>query len=615
MKRRPLAVCCVLLVWVCLGVVAHAEQVAPRDIWPQATAAADAGDFDTAYKKTNELSDTGSKYGIKTFPVYATSAVAMARQAAKKGNKLGADWGNKAADQLDPNSPGVAFTKADAAADQRDWSHAIPSALKGFGRSITEYRAQVLSRSDFVIVLAAALALTAIVFAIALFVRYGRAMAHDFREILGARVRGGSVTVLAFAMLFLPLFIWLGPMWLIFYWLIIFFGYARVQERVLIILVALLVAATPILLDLSASWIAGVDSPVVMAAIASEERSYYPEALRRMTDLAALVPDNDVLQLLLGNLWLQEGDEQQAGQHYRRAAELHDSAGAHVNLGNLNFLNNDFPAAITEYSKAEQLDSKLAIAFYNHAVASGETYKFDEQAQKLDQAKRIDRAYIERLASNPPSQKIIVYRPPISQAWMVASDIAKRGVARALFGNYAYFDPTVSARNPITLGGILVAIAAPLLFLKRRRAGFAGACIKCGRTYCSRCKSGRESATYCTQCIHIYLKRDGVALDTKRAKLEEVSEYHDALARRNRLFATFMPGSAQLLEGRTTAGVIGLFAFMFFVCLAILVGRLAPVLGPGDVAKLLVRTAAIILAVLTWFFLSMPVYRRRAAAA
>ncbi len=612
--NRTRLIFCALLTLVCAGGV-RAEQIAPRDIWPQATAAADAGDFDTAYKKTSELTDLGGKYGIKTYPVYATSAVAMARQAAKKGNKLAADWGNKAADQLDPNSPGVAFSKADAAADQHDWGHAVPSAFKGFARTFTGYRSRVLSRSDFLIVLTAALALTTIVFAIALFVRYGRIMAHDFREILGSRVRGGTVTVLAFALLFLPLFVWLGPMWLVFYWLIIFFGYAKVPERVLIVALGLLIAASPVFVDLAANWIAGVDGPVVLSAIASEEQSYYPEALRRMQELVNLVPDNDTLHLLAGNLSLQEGDDQNASVHYRRAAELRDSAGAHVNLGNLNFLNNDFAAAITEYTKAETLDPHLAIAFYNHSVASGETYKFDDQAKKLDQAKKIDRTYIERVSSNPPTQKIVIYRPPISQAWVVASAIARRGVARALFGNYAWFDPTVSARNPITLGGLLVAIGAPLLYLKRRRSGFAGACIKCGRTFCHRCKSGRESATYCTQCIHIYLKRDGVSLETKRTKLEEVSEHHNGVNRRNKLFATFMPGSAQLLEGRTSAGVLGLFGFLFFVTLAILVGRLAPVLGPGDVSKMIVRIVAIIVAAVIWFFLSLPVYRRRASVA
>jgi hypothetical protein len=43
--KRPLA-SSVLLAWVCLGTLgARAEQLAPRDIWPQATAAIDSGDI------------------------------------------------------------------------------------------------------------------------------------------------------------------------------------------------------------------------------------------------------------------------------------------------------------------------------------------------------------------------------------------------------------------------------------------------------------------------------------------------------------------------------------------------------------------------------------------
>ena len=213
--------------------------------------------------------------------------------------------------------------------------------------------------------------------------------------------------------------------------------------------------------------------------------------------------------------------------------------------------------------------------------------------------------------SNPPSQKIVMYRPPIAEAWDVSSMIAKRGVARTLFGNYSWFDPAGSVRNPITLGGLIAAIAAPLIFLKRRRAGFAGSCIKCGRTFCPRCKSARESATYCTQCIHIYLKRDGVSVATKRTKLDEVSQHQSGMQRRNKLFATVLPGSAQLLEGRTLIGFIGLFVFLFGICLAILVGRLAPVLTPGELAKMLVRILAIAIAAVTWFMMTVPIYRRR----
>jgi hypothetical protein len=150
-----------------------------------------------------------------------------------------------------------------------------------------------------------------------------------------------------------------------------------------------------------------------------------------------------------------------------------------------------------------------------------------------------------------------------------------------------------------------------MLMLKRRRVGFAGSCIKCGRTFCYRCKSARESATYCTQCIHIYLKRDGVSLATKREKLEEVHDHQSGMLKRNKIFTTFLPGSAQLIEGRTVAGFIGVFLFLLFLCVAISVGRLAPALT-GTLSQTIVRLLAGVVALVIWFSMSLPVYKRRA---
>jgi tetratricopeptide (TPR) repeat protein len=595
--------------------IARAEQIPPREIWPQATAAAMAGDIDGATKRTNELLDTARSYGIKNFPSYAISASSMSRQADKQGQKPVVVWADKTADQLDPASPAVAFLSGDHAFDHRDWARAATSSVSGIGRVFQRYRTSLLSRSDLEMVAIAAIAIAAAVYSLLMFIRYFRSMGHDFREMLGRRLRGGSVSVLAFALLFLPIFIWLGPIWLVFYWFVIFFSYASSAERAGIIVMSVLLAFLPPLLDHTATRVAGVDGPLVMAAIASADQSYQPEALRRVEELASVVPDNPTIHLLLANLQLQEGNEQQAEVHYRRSMELKDSAGAHVNLGNLHFLDNDFAAANTEYERAQKLDPRLAIAFYNASVASGEMYRFDQQGQKLEMAKKIDRSYVERLAQNPPPQKIVIYRPEIDDAWDVQTAIAKRGVARSLFGNYAYFDPQASGMNPITIGGLIAVLLALAVWSRRRHSGFAGSCIKCGRTFCHRCKSARESATYCTQCIHIYLKRDGVSLATKRTKLDEVHDHLSSLQRRNRLFATFLPGSAQILEGRTVAGIIGMVLFLFFVCEALGVGRLAPALGPvAETTKLLVRTLAVLLAVITWFVLSLPVYRRRAVA-
>ncbi len=607
----PLAA--VALCALALSVPLRAENQAPRDMFPQASGAARDGDLGTATKKTQELMDTGRAYGLKRYPVYASAVAAFARESARAARPDVAEWAEKTATQLDPKSAAVSFSNADKSADKRNWAHAGPLMLRGFMQVFTNYRTHILTRADLFIVLALAIALMGIIFSIALFIRYGRAMAHDFREALARRIHGGSVSVLAFALLFLPIFLWLGPMWLIFYWFAIFFGYANARERALILILGLLLAALPLAVDLAGSWAGGVDSPVIQAAVSSAEQNYQPEALRRIQELVTLVPDNATLHVLLGNMYVFEGNEQQAADHYRRAIQLNDAPGAHVNLGNLHFLQNDFGAASNEYAAAQKRDPNMAIAYYNDSVASGEMYRFDEQGQKLEHAKKIDQSTIEQLSQNPPAQKIAMYHPKLPEAWSVARTIAVGGAARSLFGNYAYFDPKVSAINPVTLGALASVVFALIIFSMRRSSGFAGSCIKCGRTFCHRCKSSRESATYCTQCIHIYLKKDGVAIATKRAKLEEVSDHQTGMQRRNRLFATFIPGSAQLLEGRTQTGIIGMLLFFTFICIAVLTGRLAPAIGPvAHTAHLAIRGAAIILAIITWFVLSLPVYRRRA---
>lgn len=609
MTRRIVATCLVLIAVAARS--AHSEQASPRDLWPQATAAAQSGKLDSASRKAGQLIDTGRAYNIRTYPLYAESAASLARDADQQKNKALSDWSAATSMTLDPNSPEVAFALAERARDQKNWSSALQFILAGFTKLFGNYRALVLSRSDAAITLCLAFVLTAAIFAIVLFFRYFRAAAHDFREILSRRFRGGSVTVLAFALLFLPIFFWLGPLWLMLYWFVIFFGYAVFAERVAIIVLLLLTAVTPVILDYTANEIAGLDSPVVVAALASAEQTYVPEALRRLQELSLVAGDNSRMSILLGNLHLQEGNQSQAAQNYRKSVALADTAGAHVNIGNLHFLDNDFPAAITEYQKAEKLDPSMAIAFYNHSVASGETYKYDEQAQMQDQAKRIDRALVDRLISNPPGQKVVMYHPSLAESRSLARSIARKGNARELFGSYSWFQPMASLLNPVTLGAILAMALSLLLWLRRRESGYAGACIKCGRTFCHRCKSSRESATYCTQCIHIYLRRDGVSLDTKRRKLLDVQEYLSGRVRLNRLFATFLPGSAQLLEGTTVAGIIELFLFFCFLSLLLLVGRLAPVLAPGMLAQIIVRIIAGLAIVVIWLVVSLPVYRRR----
>lgn len=599
-----------------LATTAAAEPpVSPKDMWPQATAATDTGDYKGGEKKLGELLETGKALGIRRFPLFAESAISLARQSNAMGNRDIAHWAETSAQKLDPISPYVALSAADLERTRANWGGAFSNVMRGIMRVPGDYRARTVSQGDLLVVVALALLATIALFALTMFLRYRRPAAHDFRELLGTRFTPGISTVLAYALLVLPIFVWLGPMWVVLYWLALFFAYETKVEKAMTIVLLLIASTLPLIVSWSAYRVAGVDSPIVRAAVASEERSYDPETSRRMRDLVEVIPDEPKLHVLLGNLLVQDGDEQQAALHYRRAIELRDDlAGAHVNLGNLHFLDNDFVAATTEYERAQAIDPRMAVAYYNESVAAGELYKYDQQGEKLEAAKKYDRGFVDRLVANPPAQKIVKYNVPIDDAWLLADRIARRRGSRDVFGNFATFDFGRAVLNTLTIGSLLALIGGVITSLVRRKNGVAGACIKCGRTFCHRCKSSRESAIYCTQCIHIYLKRDGVSIDTKRAKLDEVQEFqHGTLALR-KWFAVFFPGAGQLHEGSTVQGLLIVLLFMLFFCTALLIGRLAPIANPAETMQFIVRTVAIVLAVLVWLIFTLPVLRQKTVA-
>ena len=583
------------------------------ELWSKTAASAKAGDYGAASDSLQSLIDSGSAYGITNFRPFGESATAMGREANAEGNQELRQWAMTAAVRLDPSSPTVALSNVEIARANANWP-ALPGAIaKGIGGVFSNYAPRLKASSDMIFVLIAALSIAAAVFALVLLLRYGRCAAHDMREVLGVRLRAGTATVIAFALLFLPVFLWLNPLWLVLYWLMLFFSYATASERAFILIFLVLLAGAPVASDWNASRVAGMENAIVIGADHALNGIYDPRSAPRVREVLAVVPENARVHFLLGNLVLQEGNEREALLHLERAAELDPSIpGVHLNTGNLHFLNQDYSAAIVAYERAAQLDPNMAIARYNHSVVAGEQYDFTTLEAKLEEAKSVNRSRIEKLLANPPAMKVVNYQIPIAEAWTIAKEVSADPKTKEIYGQYASFDLVTSALNPPTLGAILALAFALYFWVRHRKSGIAGSCVKCGRTFCHRCKASKESATYCTQCIHIYLKRDGVALDTKKRKLEEVQSYQNSTLRTKKLLTTFLPGSAAMLDGATVRGAIILLLFLVFVAIAALTGRLAPITSPSETMQLILRGGAIFLAVITWLMASIPAYRERA---
>jgi len=110
----------------------------------------------------------------------------------------------------------------------------------------------------------------------------------------------------------------------------------------------------------------------------------------------------------------------------------------------------------------------------------------------------------------------------------------------------------VNAMSVVSLLGI---IACYTMLLTRRSKESARRCIRCGRPFCHHCKSAHEAKEYCSQCLHLFVLGDGLEPGTKQRKLFEVERYERRWKRIRKSFSIFMPGSGQLLRGKTALGL------------------------------------------------------------
>ena len=83
--------------------------------------------------------------------------------------------------------------------------------------------------------------------------------------------------------------------------------------------------------------------------------------------------------------------------------------------------------------------------------------------------------------------------------------------------------------------------ASPCVAGRRRRRA---RCIRCGRPFCSLCKSRPgEGHEYCSQCLHLFVLGDGLAAETKTRKLYEVERHEPLDAPARRLASSLLPGA------------------------------------------------------------------------
>jgi tetratricopeptide (TPR) repeat protein len=514
------------------------------------------GEAEKAQGQLQLLWEMALSRGVRNLPEYSTVLV---REAARRMQSRDWDQAERAlgwARRLAPDELPV-YTTAALLSFRRNPFNPLPvwteitNGARAVGRS---FRLQAWLRANLLGTLVSGMAFFFAVAVAVSAVAVVPRLVHETRESIGfgsPRTR----TVLAWAVPAAPALVGLSPWWWVIVAGLLLWPYFRPPARVLAGAGALFMLALPLAMRERAALLTLSERPVLAAITQVREGSWGVadyETLKAEAARGAGVPT--VVALGVAARRLGHLDEAEAALRAGLKAAPGD-ADLWLNLGNVAFAKQDLDGAVASYAKAAEIAPRQFAAHYNLGVVYREAFKFAEGQAETNRAGEIDpeaAAFYAGLDTNRLKGFTVDSLPGTDELWRMAE---ANGEEQAAATDMLWESQMLGA--PIGawpfVAGALVLLGAGL-GAWRLKNGTATACQRCGRVFCVRCQPGRQGEL-CSQCHHIFVKKEGVDARSRVQKMGEIKAWHRMLRIRHIVCAALAPGGGHLSGGRFWPGV------------------------------------------------------------
>jgi hypothetical protein len=505
-------------------------------------------------KIIGEIVRLRNKNGIPKITEFAISAIRYGEGKLEDGKPEQALQLFRVAGNLDPSLSEAYYKQSRALLSISIFNipRAISTAISGVFAPRASFNGKIYLYSKYTIIISATLLILGAAFALVMLVKYQKLFRHDLLEKYST-VPVTTVNVALWLILFLPALVFMGILWLAPFWMMIFWKYMRVKERALSVsffLVFLLIY--PVY-----QHVARVSSAMLDPSLAPFVRVFSdgpsPRLLTDFRNYAVDHPKDADASTMLAHLYLADRNVVEAIKVLQEHnIDYPQDARSYNNLAHIYFLQGETDLALTMVEKAQTLDGKNAIYPFNISVLQRAKFNFREAEDSLATARRLDPELVKRFEENPnlsmidaiPTEKMILNR--IEDKAGSLSD---------------------SLINPFS---IFVAVLFVIAILRtprgKRKKDFAKECIKCGKPFCKKCQPAVKEFPFCTQCLHIFVKKDGVSPASRKEKLREIEDHSRRQQIMLRVSSSILPGFANLYRNRTWFGtIIMLFWFFFLV--------------------------------------------------
>ncbi len=572
-----------------------------RSQWFEFLSAFSDGDTAMANRALENMVRAGRKVGVSRLSDFSRTAVFLGRRAEKQGQPARAAEAYAAALRLDDSNPDAIVARLSFLVRHGRAAEALRALPASTVDLLSTHEARVEIGSSLVLWLAFAGAGALIATVLALFVRLFPRLIHDIGEAARRRFGRNGILPLALMILGLPLFVGLGPVWLVLYWGALLYAYAAPVERGLLAAGFVGLALVPLLVDRITAANIEQRSPLFVAAIDLDERREDASAVDGLRQASAVFPEDSHVWFLLGVFAERSGDLERAQSDYGHALQADpDDYRPILNRGNVRFAEGDYGEAIRDYVEAAKRAPRAPEIFYNLSLARGEAYDFDGQAAALAQAREISASRVNGWTSTPTLSRVVPIGYPVerARARMAAWDAQPKSRRLPGHGSAGGWRQYFSAWSIPPLA----ALALGLYFARAwRRQGVAEECSRCGRAFCNRCRLWGDVSLHCAACSRLHLKKDEVDIEEQVAETRAMQHRARWRHRAVRIASLVLPGCHGFASGRPVRGAASLFVFFFGLGAAIVDDRLFdPFTLPPQGAWRLTVVAGVALALVVW---------------
>ncbi len=540
--------------------------------------------LDDANRQLERIRTFCAEEGIRGLTVLAGALIAESKRSLAEGNHDQALAALHYAEAFDPGRPQVYVGRAAVHWSADGLSMAlVRDVFQAIRASSTRSIRELTIVHQTAYALAVSLALCLLFFSLLMLFRYQVVFRHEVEELVGPDVHERWAKLIGWVAVSIPLTLWFGAGWAAIYWLVICFRFMNRSERMTAAFLMLVCALSMPAFRMIVGVYGTTADPAVRTTLASAKGEYNPERIVKLRRMVEAHPDDPAYRFLLGGLFKNGRYFEEAFNEYRAALEIAPSlASAHINIGNIFYATGQYSEAVVNYRRALESEPDSFLAYFNMHLAQSEDFKFSSAEESLRLARELEPRRVTELLSGAsvwgdrPAAEDASLR--ITSIWDAALQGRRPNLSSTPEEKSAGLGWSTQVLNPLGAVSLLAIVLCLVSGIVSRSVETARRCIRCGRPFCNHCKSGREAREYCSQCVHMYVLGDGLAPGTKARKLYEV-ERHARRTRRSRgILSAVLPGSAQLLSGRSGTGVLFLLFWISALIVAI-PGLIAPLLS------------------------------------